>query len=55
MVEGNSSVTRDIYLGTCSSGTCKPDRGVTSVDFVIRVNYTNGEVGQVQQSVSMEE
>lgn len=52
-VGGKSNVSRDIYLGTCSSGTCKPDKGVEKAEFVIKVNYTSGDVAQITQTVSL--
>lgn len=47
-------VSHDVDLGTCSSGTCKYDKGVTEVSVVIRVNYENGETGVAESSVSLE-
>lgn len=47
-------VSHDVDLGTCSSGTCKYDKGVTEVSVVIRVNYVNGEIGVAESSVSLE-
>lgn len=48
------SVSHDVDLGTCSSGKCKYDQGVTEVSVVIRVNYENGETGVAESSVSLE-
>jgi len=44
-----------VDLGTCSSGTCKYDKGVTEVSVVIRINYANGEVGVAESKISLEE
>lgn len=52
-VTSGSSISRDILLGTCSKNVCKYDEGVTEVNFVIKVNYSNGEVGSVTQNVKL--
>lgn len=45
-VDGQSSVTRDdIVLGTCSSGRCVYDTGVTSIDLSLKFN--SGESSSV--------
>lgn len=53
-IEGDT-LTREIKLGTCSRNICKYDKGVTEVKFLIRVNYSDGSVGEVEDSVSLEE
>lgn len=50
---GESSVERDLDLGTCSRNVCKYDQVESDVKFVIRVNFTNGEVGSVEAKVSL--
>jgi len=55
IVEGTKPVSHDVDLGTCSSGTCKYDKGVTEVSVVIRINYANGEVGVAESKISLEE
>lgn len=37
-----SSITKKITLGTCSSGTCKYDKGVTSVKVSLRFQSEKG-------------
>ncbi len=51
-VAGQGSVKKEILLGTCSSGTCKYDKVTSGIKFLIKVVYSNGEVGSVQDSIS---
>jgi hypothetical protein len=44
----------EAYLGTCSANVCKPDKVVSSVKVVIRVNFENGEIGAVEDTISLE-
>jgi len=53
-VVGGKKVSHDIDLGSCSSGTCKYDKGVTEVSAVVRVNYTDGQTAVAEMSVSLE-
>ena len=39
---GQSTDTRDIYLGTCSSGVCTPHGNIKTIVVVIRVTLTSG-------------
>lgn len=48
------SITRQITIGTCSSGTCKYDKGVKEVTAQLRVNLVSGEVGSITQKVSLQ-
>lgn len=41
-VEGESSVERDITLGTCSSGTCVYDKGVSSINVSLKFQTSAG-------------
>ncbi len=50
---GSGEITRQITIGTCSSGTCKYDKGVEEVTAQLRVNLTSGEVGAITQKVSL--
>lgn len=50
---GESSVERDLDLGTCSRNVCKYDQVESDIEFVIRVNFTNGEIGSVEAKVSL--
>lgn len=46
-------IKREVVLGTCSSGTCKYDKVVSDVKFIIRINFLNGEIGSVEQTISL--
>ena len=52
---GESSVKRDLDLGTCSRNVCKYDQVESDIKFVIRINFTNGEVGSVEDKISLSE
>ena len=41
-LKGNTEITRDILLGTCSRNTCTYDQGVKSVKLVLRFNSATG-------------
>lgn len=43
---GQSKYERKFYLGSCSA-QCTPFQLASDIDFVIKVNYENGEVGQL--------
>lgn len=49
----DKQVTRNVLLGTCSANKCKYDTGVREVRFTLRINYSNGKVGSLQQTVSL--
>lgn len=51
---GESSITREITIGTCSSGKCKFDKGVTKISFIIRLNLKDGQTGIVKEELSLE-
>ena len=53
-INGQSSISKEILLGTCSSGTCKYDNVTSEIKFIIKVNYTNGTVGSIEASVPIE-
>lgn len=50
---GETSLEREILLGTCSKNVCRYHTGVKEVQFVIKINYKNGEVGSVDQKVTL--
>ena len=54
-IAGGEALPKKVYLGTCSSGTCKPDKGVTLVTVTAKVTYTDGDRAQLQSSVNMTE
>lgn len=41
---GQTSDTRDVYLGTCSSGVCTPHASPTKITVVVRVTLKSGGV-----------
>lgn len=54
-IAGGDELPKKVYLGTCSSGTCKPDVGVELVTVVAKVTYTDGDRAQLEDSVNMTE
>lgn len=53
-LNGASEVTRDVLLGTCSTGgKCTYDTGVTSVKLVLKFNHPSGAT-QFSQDYSLE-
>jgi len=54
VTSGESIVSKDIDLGTCSRNVCKYDTVVSEVVFNIRVNFENGEVGGIEATVPIE-
>lgn len=48
----DSTITREVYMGTCSRNVCKPDKVVGDVTFDIKVTYKDGTVGSVEQKVT---
>lgn len=54
VMPGESSITREITIGTCSSGTCKYDKGVTAVTLVLRLNLKDGQTGMITEELSLE-
>ncbi len=42
-----------IDLGTCSSGKCKYDEGVKSVDLILKITKNNGKVYQVKDTLEL--
>lgn len=50
---GDTQIKREIELGTCSRNVCKYDNVVSAIKFVIKVTYSNGEIGSIEQSLSL--
>ena len=46
-------IKREIELGTCSKNVCKHDKGIKEANFVLKINYANGEVGSIQQKITL--
>ena len=51
VTSGDSELNKEILLGTCSSGTCKYDKVTSDIKLVLKVNYSNGEVGSLEASI----
>ena len=45
----------EVDLGTCSASVCKYDKVVSDIKVILKVNYENGEVGQVEDKISQVE
>lgn len=43
-LEGKSSISRDLTLGTCSSGVCRYDKGIKDVKLTIRLRNEGGKL-----------
>ena len=50
---GKSSIKRSITIGTCSSGKCRYDKGVTKISFILRLNLKDGQVGLVKKDLNL--
>lgn len=53
-VEDGKPIKREITIGTCSSGKCKYDTGVTKISFIIRLNLKDGQTGIVKKDLDLE-
>lgn len=54
VMPGDSEVSRDLDLGTCSRNVCKYDDVVGPVKFVLKVTYTSGKVASVEKSINIQ-
>lgn len=53
-VQGKSSYESQFReLGTCSSGHCRYDSGVTSVQLIMKVTKTDGSISQIKDSIDL--
>ena len=50
---GETSIDRKITIGTCSSGTCKYDKGVKKMSFLIRLTLKDGETAVVKKDLDL--
>lgn len=50
---GDTSVDKKVTLGTCSSGTCKYDLGITKIAFIIRLTLKDGKTGVVNENLNL--
>lgn len=53
-MSGDVYESEDLFLGTCSSGTCIPDTGVEQVDLLLILTKTDGKKYQVKDSLTIE-
>jgi hypothetical protein len=51
--KGQSTIKRVIDLGTCSA-VCRYHKGVKEIEFTLKVNLTNGEVGIIEEIFVLE-
>lgn len=51
---GETSVERKITIGTCSSGTCKYDKGVKKISIVITLDLKDGKKAVVKKDLDLE-
>ncbi len=49
---GDKELKREITLGTCSANVCRYHTVASDIQFIIKVNYANGEIGQVETTLS---
>ena len=52
-VSGKDVFTRQIYLGTCSSGTCKPHKGVKKVSLLVLLTDITGKKSQFSKDFDL--
>lgn len=53
-LDGSSEYTSKMLdLGSCSSGTCRYDTGVTSVKLLLKLTKTDGKVYQVESALEL--
>lgn len=48
---GDYTLPDDIYLGTCSA-VCTPHKVTSDITAVFKITFTNGEIGQLEESLS---
>ena len=52
-VSSKDEFEREIYLGTCSSGTCKPHKGIKKVSLLIILTDTSGGRSQFSKDYDL--
>ncbi|MBP6913750.1 MAG: hypothetical protein KBC00_04015 [Candidatus Levybacteria bacterium] len=52
-ISGQSTITKNLDLGTCSRNVCKYDKVVSDVTVTIRVNYKDGTIGGLEEKISL--
>lgn len=49
----DTGMKREIELGTCSRNVCNYDNVVSGIKFTVKITYTNGKVGAIEQTVNL--
>ncbi len=49
------TASAEVDLGTCSANVCKYDKVISDIKVVIKVNFENGEIGAVEDTIPLEE
>lgn len=49
----DTSISREILLGTCSASVCKYDKVTSDIKFIIKVTYSNGDIGSIEHSITL--
>lgn len=52
-VNGQSSITRNLDLGTCSRNVCRFDKVTSPIKFDIKVTYNDGTIGAVETTLNL--
>lgn len=50
---GDTSISRDLDLGTCSKNVCRFDKVKSDISVAIKVNYKDGTIGGVDTKISL--
>jgi len=50
-IGSQSSIKREILLGTCSANKCRYDKVKSDIKVVIKVTYSSGEIGSVEMTL----
>lgn len=53
VASGDSTIEKKITIGTCSSGTCKYDLGVKTINFIIRLTLKDGRTAVVKKDLNL--
>lgn len=53
VTSGTPVAKNNIDLGTCSSGRCKYDTGITNLKLILKVTKNDGKVYQSEQALSL--
>lgn len=50
---GESEITREVVLGTCSRNVCRYHKVKSPVKFILKITFTDGTVGSVEDSINI--